>query len=144
MRLSFVAAVTGLLGLASARIEGFAVPKTIKPGESFDAVLMGYNYIQTVAEIAAAFGVQPGQGYPGAIGTSLGSVYLGPANSNKIGNLSFPVTIPADTAKGQASVSAALFQIYGASGSPSVEIFNLTVTLGDVTSTEYVSTDQPQ
>lgn len=65
-------------------------------------------------------------------------------NSNKIGNLSFPVTIPADTEKGQASVSTALFQIYGASGSPSVEVFNLTVTLGDVTSTEYVSTYQPQ
>lgn len=73
-----LAALTGLLSLATARIEGFAVPKTIKPGDQFDAVLIGHNYIQTVAEVAAAFGVQPGQGYKGVLGTQLGSVYLGP------------------------------------------------------------------
>ena len=65
-------------------------------------------------------------------------------DSNKIGNLSFPVTIPADTAKGSAVVSTSLFQLYGVSSTPTTTIYNLTVTLGDETSTNYISTSDSE
>lgn len=78
MRSSILAAFGAFLGLAAARIEGFAVPKTIKPGDEFDAILMGYNYIQSVDEVAAAFGVAPGDGFPGTLGILIDSTYLGP------------------------------------------------------------------
>lgn len=82
MRFSTLTALGACLSLAAARIEGFAVPKTIKPGNEFDAILMGFNYIQTVDEIAAAFGVAAGEGYPGSLGAVIESTYLGPGMLN--------------------------------------------------------------
>lgn len=76
---TILASCAGLLGFVSARIDEFAVPSTIKPGESFDVVLVGHDYIQRVDEIAAAFGVRPVDAYKGSLGTLLGSVYLGPS-----------------------------------------------------------------
>lgn len=73
-----LAALTGIMGLAAARIESFSVPKTIKPGEEFDAILHGFNYIQTVDEVAAAFGVAAGDGFPDSLGAVISSTYLGP------------------------------------------------------------------
>lgn len=75
-------ALASLLSLASARIVGFSVPKTIRPGEGFSAVIHTENYIQTVQDIAIAFGVTPGVGYPGSLGTTLESFYLGPSMSS--------------------------------------------------------------
>lgn len=57
-----------------------------------------------------------------------------------MGNLSFPLTLPSETAKGEVSITTALFQLYGASVSPTIEMFNVTVNVSDHTSTEYVST----
>lgn len=82
MRFDFaLIAFSGLLGLSAARIDGFSVPKTIKPGDQFDAILVGHNYIQRVDEIAAAFGVDPGEGHKGSLGSLINSVYLGPGTS---------------------------------------------------------------
>ena len=78
MRFSTIATLGAFAGLAAARIEGFAVPKTVKPGEEFDTILMGFNYIQTVDEVAAAFGIASGDGYPESLGAVISSVYLGP------------------------------------------------------------------
>lgn len=79
MRYASLTVLAGLVSLATARITAFAVPKTIKPGDQFDTILMGFNYIQTVDEIAAAFGVAPGDGWEGSLGTLINSVYLGPS-----------------------------------------------------------------
>lgn len=74
-------ALSTLLSLASARIIGIAVPKTIHPGDGFNAVIITENYIQSVSDVAIAFGVAPGAGYPGTLGTTLQSYYLGPGTS---------------------------------------------------------------
>jgi hypothetical protein len=82
MRLSF-SIFTSLLFLflnpTDARIEGIAVPATIKPGQpGFNAVIISANYIQSVYDVAIAFGAAPGSGFPDSLGSVAGSFYLGP------------------------------------------------------------------
>ncbi|KAK2764587.1 hypothetical protein FQN54_009282 [Arachnomyces sp. PD_36] len=145
MRFLTLAAASSLLGLAAARIEGFSVPATIKPGEEFDAILHGYNYIQTVDQVAAAFGVSPGAGYPDSLGVVISSVYLGPEMSNEVANYTFGMTVDKDTALGKGTFTTSLFSLYGAADAPTVENYAVPITFGDETSEEYVhSKDYPK
>lgn len=74
-----------LLTTAHARINGIAVPATIKPGEEFDAIILSSNYIQSVYDVAIAFGYTPGDGYPGSLGQVIDSFYLGPGKFRDVG-----------------------------------------------------------
>jgi hypothetical protein len=79
MRFSAIlAAAASLATLSTAKIVGVAVPSTIRPGDGFNAIILTENYIQSVLDIAVGFGVAPGAGYGGDLGTVLGSFYLGP------------------------------------------------------------------
>jgi hypothetical protein len=78
MRSSIVLSVATLLSAAQARIYGIAVPDTIKPGEGFTAIIESENYIQSVYDVAIAFGYYPGTGFPGSLGQAVASFYLGP------------------------------------------------------------------
>lgn len=79
MRFStLIAASVPLLSLTTARIIGIAVPDTIKPGDGFNAIIETENYIQSVYDVAIAFGVAPGSGFPDSLGTVMNSFYLGP------------------------------------------------------------------
>ena len=78
MKLTSLLAAAATAAVASARIEGIAVPETIKPGDGFNAHIITANYIQSVYDVAIAFGVAPNAGFPGALGTVMGSYYLGP------------------------------------------------------------------
>jgi hypothetical protein len=75
---TILAASASLLSLASARIIGIAVPETIQPGGGFNAIIETENYIQSVYDVAIVFGVAPGAGFPGSLGTVMDSFYLGP------------------------------------------------------------------
>jgi hypothetical protein len=79
MKILTLAALSSLFGLTLARIEAFAVPATVKPGEEFNVILMNFNYMQSVDEVAAAFGVALGNGFPGVLGQAIHSAYLGPS-----------------------------------------------------------------
>ncbi|KAF4962644.1 hypothetical protein FSARC_9314 [Fusarium sarcochroum] len=138
MRFSIAAASTALLALAEARITGIKVPKEIKAGEPFEAIIVRENYIQTVYDSSIVFGYAPTNAYPGSIGQVADSFYLGAKESNKIEPLKEKLTIPKDAPKGKGLVTASLFSIYGASGSPTLSEYNVTVTFGDKTSKEYV------
>jgi hypothetical protein len=82
MQLSnLLATSAALLSLASARIIGIAVPDTIRPGDGFNAIIETENYIQSVYDVAIAFGVAPGNGFPSSLGTVGDSFYLGPGTS---------------------------------------------------------------
>jgi hypothetical protein len=76
--ITILASAVPLISLASARIVGIAVPDTIKPGDGFNAIIETENYIQSVYDVAIAFGASPGAGYPGTLGTVMDSFYLGP------------------------------------------------------------------
>ena len=78
MKFLALLASTLLIPLASCRIEGIAVPRVIKPGEGFNIKLLTSNYIQSVYDVSVAVGVAPGSGFPDALGSVLGSYYLGP------------------------------------------------------------------
>ncbi|KAE9963925.1 hypothetical protein EG328_010948 [Venturia inaequalis] len=153
-------ALASLLSLASARIVGFSVPKTIRPGEGFSAVIHTENYIQSVQDIAIAFGVTPGVGYPGSLGTTLESFYLGPSmssspslalqslekpslaptQSNIVSNITkYFTTVPKTLTPGAATLSAQLYSLYGASSSGVLSNYNVSITVANTTSTEYVS-----
>ncbi|KAM0236846.1 hypothetical protein ACHAPO_004888 [Fusarium lateritium] len=136
MRFSVAAASTALLALAEARITGIKVPKEIKAGEAFEAIVVRENYIQSVFDSSIVFGYSPDP-YPGTIGQVLDSVPLGKGESNQIEDLKVKLTVPESAQKGEGVVSAALLSVYGASGSPTLSEYNVTVTIGDKTSTEY-------
>ncbi|KAM4062188.1 hypothetical protein HRG_009035 [Hirsutella rhossiliensis] len=133
------AAVSALASVAHARINGIAVPDTIRPGDSFHVVIRSSNYIQTVYDVAIAFGYAPGRGYPDTLGAVADSFYLGPGQSNQLGNIKKWITIPPSAPRGQGVVTASLMSLYGVSHSPVLSNYNVTVTFGDQTSNNYVS-----
>lgn len=53
---SVVAASASLISLAQARIGGIGVPSTIKPGDTFNIVIEGTGYIQSVTDVSIAVG----------------------------------------------------------------------------------------
>lgn len=59
-------------------------------------------------------------------------------NSNIIGNITANVSIPTSRPEGGATITAALFSLYGVSLTGSVEYFAVNVTVGNETSSEYV------
>ncbi len=127
-----------LLSSASARIVGLAAPAAIAAGQPFTVSLLTENYIQSVYDVAAAFGITPGSGFPGSLGNVIGSNYLGPDDSNTIEQLNFTVSIDKSTVAGPATLSASVFSLYGASSGPTLVPFNVSVIVGDTTSTEIV------
>lgn len=158
------ATAASLLSLASARINGFAVPSTIKPDDDITIRITTEGYIQSVQEVAISFGISPANtSYPGSLGpTLLSSKFLGPGKcsaimqqdqrltestdlSNTDGNITHYVHIPSDLAKGPAVLQAGLFSLYGVSLGPTISSYTVNVTVGDNTSSDYVqSTFIPQ
>ncbi|OCK72993.1 hypothetical protein K432DRAFT_411125 [Lepidopterella palustris CBS 459.81] len=128
-----------LFTLSSARLVGIAAPETIAPGSTFNVVIESVDYIQSVYDVSIAFGIAAGKGYPGSMGTVLSSGYLGPSQSNTQDNITYSITLPATTPKGKSLLSAGLFSLYGAVGDPTITSFNVSVTVGDVTSESLVS-----
>ena len=141
MRLLSASALLSALALTlpvSARIYGISAPSTIEPGTPFTVSLLTQDYIQSVYDVAVAFGVASGQGYPDSLGTVFASEYLGPALSNTLNNINFPVIIDGNTPAGTALISASVYSLYGVEYEPTLENFNVTVTVGSATSTDTV------
>jgi hypothetical protein len=79
MRFSLAAAAAALVGTAQAHINGISVPSTIKPGDTFEAIVLSSNWIQSSYDVAIVFGYATGSGFEGALGTVANSFYLGPS-----------------------------------------------------------------
>lgn len=138
--------LTGLstAALASARLVGIAAPATIAPSQPFELHLLTENYIQSVADVSIAWGFSLAPGYPLTLGSFTNSSYLGPSLSNQLENVTIDAVAPAGLEQwaGQEVVLAgSLFSLYGASGTPSVTNFNVTVAVGNETSSEIVRSE---
>lgn len=68
-----------LAATASARIIGINVPAQLVPGQTFDATILTENYIQSIKDVAIAFGIAPTMyAMDGTLGTAaLGQMALG-------------------------------------------------------------------
>ena len=134
-----LAALAPLLPLASARVNGFAVPTSIKPGSTFDVTITTENYIQSVEDVAMSFGYAPeNEAGPDQLGTAfLSSRFIGPDESNITSNITASVTFPEDAFYEPIVFKGALFSLLGARYGPSVGTFEVAVDVSDHTSTEY-------
>lgn len=149
MRFSSLTTAALSATLASARIIGISVPSTLAANATFPFTLITENYIQTVADVAVVFGFQlPTDayptGYPGSLGGYVQSLYLGPEKSNTSKNVTIEAKVSDLLAyqnwKGKELVlTAGIYSIYGASGNALIDGWNVTVTIGDTTGGDNVS-----
>jgi hypothetical protein len=142
MRTSTLFAGLSGVALSTARLTGISAPSTISNSKGYTLNLITENYIQSVADIAVAWGYAPRPGFPGTIGSSTGSAYLGPDKSNQLKNVPIEVPAPSGLTVGQEYVlGVSLFSLYGASGTPTTTLINVTVTVGDEVSEETVKSN---
>lgn len=133
MRTAASIALTAFFGIASARIVGLAAPSIIAPNSEITVTLITENYIQSVADISAAFSLSTASttNYLGA--PYLGSFYLGPDKSNIVANVTLTVNTPNDLT-GIRFLNGAVTSLYGASYGPVTVIFHVPVSPGTTTS----------
>ncbi|KAF7196680.1 Necrosis-inducing secreted protein 1 [Pseudocercospora fuligena] len=136
--------LTTFATLASARITGFATPKVIAPDTTIKLLILTENFSQTVYDVAMSFGLSPtNTSYPGSLGDVMSSKFLGPDFSNIIENITHYVHIPATGLdKGEnVTLTAAHFSLIGALRSPIATSYAVNITVGDITSSEYVRSE---
>ncbi|KAL1621733.1 hypothetical protein SLS56_009037 [Neofusicoccum ribis] len=141
---SIIAGLLSISSMAAARVTGITLPKQVATGSNFTAFVNTENYIQSIADVSIAFGAAPAEyAYEKTLGTVLlAEKTLGPELSNVIQNISIPLTIPADFQKGETLITASLFSLTGARYSGTIQYFNVSVTVADVTdASEFVSSD---
>jgi hypothetical protein len=61
--------------------------------------------------------------------------------SNIIGNITANISVPTSRPEGPATITGALFALYGASLSGNLQYFAVNVTVGHETSSEYVASE---
>lgn len=159
----FAASAT-LLSLVQAKIAGISVPSTIKSGDTFNFIIEGTGYIQSVTDVSIAVGYYPGAaplddglgifitafdlGKVGTVPTRTSPILLFNrltepcstlvANSNYDGNFNKSVTFPTTSYTGGASFTASLESLYGVQYEPVLAPFNVSITIGEETSSDYV------
>jgi hypothetical protein len=151
MRFSTLTASLLPTTLASARIIGLSAPSALTPNSTFTFTLLTENYIQSVADVAVAWGFQrvtPANptGYPYTLGSFTNSSYLGPEKSNTLANVTVDAVVPAalgdESWKGDVVFSVAVMSLYGASGGPSTAGWNVTVKIGEGEGSGVVSSEE--
>jgi hypothetical protein len=96
--------------------------------------------IRSVYDVGVGFGIAPGACYPDSLGEPFASEVLGPALSIQLYPVNFTVQLPSGyPPQGPALLSAALLSLYGVETEPFVALFNVSVTVGTVSSMETVS-----
>jgi hypothetical protein len=118
-----------LISSSSAIITGVTTTSTVYAYNPFTVTLTTADYSQSVYDVAVAFGVAPGAGFPGSLGNVLSTAFLGPSQSNIVTPITFDVTLPAGTGNGEHVLTAAVYSLFGATYAPTVTEFNTTITV---------------
>lgn len=145
MRVSALAATLAAASLSSARIVGIAAPSTIAPNSTYTLTLLTENYIQSVADIAVAWGFSTPPGFQYSLGSFVTSSYLGPTKSNTLKNVTIEASAPAGLENWQGKevlLSAGVYSLYGVSSGPTVLNANVTINVGEKTSNDVVTSDE--
>ncbi|KAF2032792.1 hypothetical protein EK21DRAFT_15304, partial [Setomelanomma holmii] len=145
---SSLSTLLATISIATARIVGISSPPVLTPGTPFTFNLTTENYIQSVADVAVAWGFQlptanNPTGYPYTVGSFTNSSYLGPSKSNVLEDVSVESYVPeglSSDAYNEKDVvfSVAVMSLYGASGVPSTTGWNVTVKIGESTGGDWV------
>jgi hypothetical protein len=122
-------ALTALISSSSAIITGVEAPSTVYAYNPFTITLTTADYIQSVYDVAVAFGVAPGAGFEGDLGTVVTSAFLGPSQSNILTPITFSAVLPTGTQNGKNVLTAAVYSLFGAGASPSITEFNVTINV---------------
>lgn len=129
---TLLALLTPLATTATARITGISAPSEISNVTSYSLILQGTNYIQSVSDVSVAWGYSPVPGFFGTLGSQTSSAYLGPDKSNKVGDIVIDAPPPQSLAPGKMYVlGVAVTSLYGASGTPTVSLFNVTLMMSN-------------
>jgi Nis1 family len=118
-----------LISSSSAIITGVSTTSTVYAYNPFTVTLTTADYIQSVYDVAVAFGVAPGAGVPDSLGNVMSAAFLGPSQSNILTPITFDVTLPAGTTNGEHMLTAAVYSLWGAEYEPRVTEFNTTITV---------------
>ncbi|PMD28710.1 hypothetical protein NA56DRAFT_21508 [Hyaloscypha hepaticicola] len=118
-----------LLSSSSAIITGVTTSSSVYAYNPFTVTLTTADYIQSVYDVAVAFGVAPGAGSPGSLGNVMSSAFLGPSKSNILTPITFDVTLPAGTGNGEYVLTAAVYSLFGAGYAPTLTEFNTTINV---------------
>ncbi|KAF2465346.1 secreted protein NIS1 [Lindgomyces ingoldianus] len=142
MRISTLVSTLATIALSSARIIGLAAPSTLKPGDPYAFKLLTENYIQSVYDVSVAWGYSAAPGHLQSLGSSVGSAYLGSSVSNTLNNITISASAPSDLGSlagdsKKVVLSAAVYSLYGASSMPTIANFNVTINVGDSTSSQF-------
>ncbi|EPS40973.1 hypothetical protein H072_5146 [Dactylellina haptotyla CBS 200.50] len=130
---------TCFYSLSTAVVSSISAPAIIKPGDGFNIYITNSNYIQSVYDVALAVGIAPGNGLPGALVQVTDTYYVGPGQYFPLGSVPKWTSIPSSTPKGKATISVTVFSLYGVVYYPVLKTFNVTITVGDTTSANYVT-----
>ncbi len=131
---STLLATLALLTTSSARIIGLSTPSTIVAGVPFTISLLTEDYIQTVYDVGFALGITPGVGYPQSLGQVITSASLSTLSNSDV-PLNFTVSIPSTFQQGTATLATSVMSLYGVGSEPSLGNWNVTVTVGNSSST---------
>lgn len=147
---AFLTTSLSLLGLASAKVTGFAAPSHVGAGDNVKLVITtefdGNLIADGAIDVAMTFGLANGNGgNPAGKGQTVSAKFLGFDSSNINENLTHYITIPSDWPQGMGDVAAVLFEQIPLNGNPNISDsifrnFKLGVTIGpfNSTSTEYL------
>ncbi|KAK5125394.1 hypothetical protein LTR85_000503 [Meristemomyces frigidus] len=139
MQFSVIIIALSLLSIACARIIGVAVPAEIAPGANFAITVITQNYIQSVVDISAAFGLTQTI-YPDSLGSYLASTYFGPEESNVVYNISVNANMLPSVAPGSAYyLTAAITSLYGAASEVTTTLYSVPITIGYSTNSDLAS-----
>ncbi|KAK4548618.1 hypothetical protein LTR36_009528 [Oleoguttula mirabilis] len=136
MQLTTIITALSLLGVACARIIGMEAPQEIAAGSDFTITIITQNYIQSVLDVSAAFGLATTM-YPDSLGTYLTSTYLGPEQSNVVTNISVTAVLSPSYAQGSKFyLTAAFTSLGGALSEVRTRIYSVPITIAASTSSE--------
>ncbi|EUC34676.1 hypothetical protein COCCADRAFT_35713 [Bipolaris zeicola 26-R-13] len=135
MRFSTIAMALASVSSASAAIYAITVPAVLTPNTTFPLTFNSNLDATNSLDVAVAYGFGAPPPYAGALGFNFKTIYLaGEESGYKMGtNYTVDVVAPAAIAgyNGSVVVTAAVYQIFGYSGTYFLKTFNVTVDVGD-------------
>ncbi|EDU43812.1 hypothetical protein PtrSN002B_010669 [Pyrenophora tritici-repentis] len=145
MRFTTLAATLASASQATALLAGLSAPATIAPGSRFNLTLIASPRAEPRPEVAVSYGWSANNGFEGALGYNVQSMFLGPSLSDTDNNITILAQAPAreDLIPGRPAgpgpdenmfLNIAFFQLGPGNSYPAISSYNVSVMIGEETS----------